>query len=154
MMTEDELGDRCAPGEPDARPGETCAPGAAGEAPAPRAARRGGSEGARSEEELPMDIEDVGPLEVQEAATRLFTSIGTFSRTADAFVTRQARERPYAMLGVVAAAGYVLGGGLPSRFTAVIGAAAGRLIVAHVMNSLTAEKPPSEEGGSPEGASR
>ena len=92
------------------------------------------------------DSGEVSPLDVHEAASKAFASVSDFSRTADAFVKRQARERPYAMLGVAVAAGYVLGGGLPSRFTALIGATAGRLLLSHFVESLAAEPAPSGSG--------
>lgn len=46
-------------------------------------------------------------------------------------------RRPYLTLGVVAAAGYVLGGGLASRLTAVALGASGRVATAVVVRELT-----------------
>ncbi len=73
------------------------------------------------------------------------------------YLTEQVEERPYATLGMAAGAGYVLGGGLRPRFTAVLLGAATRAVMALAVSEVAAwlspdasasvEKAPSREGG-------
>lgn len=55
--------------------------------------------------------------DVREEAQDLATSLTELTREVSGVVKEQLDQRPYAVLGVAAACGYVLGGGLPSRIT-------------------------------------
>ena len=52
------------------------------------------------------------------------------------YLTEQVRRRPYGTLGVAAGVGYVLGGGLSSRLTAVLLGTATRVTMALVAREL------------------
>ena len=58
------------------------------------------------------------------------------------YLTEQVEERPYITLGVAAGVGYVLGGGLRSRLTAVLLGAATRLAMAVAARELAARLSP------------
>ena len=58
------------------------------------------------------------------------------------YVTQQVEERPYATLGVAAGVGYVLGGGLRSRLTAVMLGTATRFAMAMAARELAARLSP------------
>lgn len=57
------------------------------------------------------------PHAIQEAAKDLSGAAKNFRDVAKGYVSEQARERPYVLLGSAAAVGFVLGGGLASRIT-------------------------------------
>ncbi len=58
------------------------------------------------------------------------------------YLTDQVERRPYRTLGVAAGIGYVLGGGLRSRLTAVVLTAAARVAVALVAREVGARLAP------------
>jgi len=58
------------------------------------------------------------------------------------YVTEQVHRRPYSTLGVAAGVGFVLGGGLRSRLTAVVFGAATRLAMAVAARELAARLSP------------
>ncbi len=58
------------------------------------------------------------------------------------YVTEQVHRRPYSTLGVAAGVGFVLGGGLRSRLTAVLFGAATRLAIALAARELAARLSP------------
>ena len=58
------------------------------------------------------------------------------------YLTEQVEERPYATLGVAVGVGYVLGGGLRSRLTAVLLNAATRLAMAVAARQFAARLSP------------
>lgn len=68
---------------------------------------------------------------VQEAADDL-----------EGYLTAQVEERPYTTLGVAAGVGFVLGGGLRSRLTAVLLGTATRLAMALAARELAARVSP------------
>jgi hypothetical protein len=53
----------------------------------------------------------------KEEATQLATSLSEVGNDLSCIIREQLEQRPYAVLGVAAALGYVFGGGLPSRLT-------------------------------------
>ena len=55
--------------------------------------------------------------EAKEEVQMLASSLGELSTDVSTYVQEQAKQRPWAVLGVAAAIGYVIGGGLPSRIT-------------------------------------
>lgn len=55
--------------------------------------------------------------DVKEEAQDLATSMAELTKEVSCVLKDQLEQRPYAVLGVAAAFGYVLGGGLPSRIT-------------------------------------
>jgi hypothetical protein len=55
--------------------------------------------------------------EAKEEVQMLASSIGELSQDVSTYVEEQVKHRPWAVLGVAAAIGYVIGGGLPSRIT-------------------------------------
>jgi ElaB/YqjD/DUF883 family membrane-anchored ribosome-binding protein len=58
------------------------------------------------------------------------------------YLTAQLEERPYTTLGVAAGVGFVLGGGLRARLTAVLFGAATRLAMAVAARELAARVSP------------
>ena len=68
---------------------------------------------------------------VQEAADDL-----------ERYLTEQVQRRPYSTLGVAAGVGFVLGGGLRARMTAVVFGAATRLAMAVAARELAARLSP------------
>jgi len=58
------------------------------------------------------------------------------------YLTEQVEERPYTTLGVAAGVGYVLGGGLRSRLTAVLLGVATRVAMALAARELAARLSP------------
>ena len=58
------------------------------------------------------------------------------------YLTEQVQQRPYSTLGVAAGVGYVLGGGLSSRLTAVLLGAATRVAMALAARELGARLSP------------
>jgi hypothetical protein len=83
----------------------------------------------------PRSISDRGRQIHHDAATLAAEVRGT---TADLerYLTDQVKRRPYRTLGVAAGIGYVVGGGLSSRLTAVLLGAATRLATALVAREL------------------
>lgn len=55
--------------------------------------------------------------DLKEEAKDLATSVSELSKEVSFVLKEQLDQRPFAVLGVAAACGYVLGGGLPSRIT-------------------------------------
>jgi DUF883 C-terminal glycine zipper region len=60
----------------------------------------------------------------------------------DRYLTEQVEERPYTTLGVAAGVGFVLGGGLRSRLTAVLLGTVTRLAMALAARELAARLSP------------
>ena len=56
-------------------------------------------------------------VEAKEEVQMLASSIGELSHDVTSYVEEQVKHRPWAVLGVAAAIGYVIGGGLPTRIT-------------------------------------
>jgi ElaB/YqjD/DUF883 family membrane-anchored ribosome-binding protein len=57
-------------------------------------------------------------------------------QSADTFLTKQANEQPYVLLGVAAGVGFLLAGGLVSRFTADALGIAGRIAASQVLQAV------------------
>lgn len=74
------------------------------------------------------------------------TLVGELQRTAadvENYLTESVRQRPYATLSVAAGLGYVIGGGLATRFTVVLLGVATRLATAVAMREVVARHQPS-----------
>jgi len=81
-----------------------------------------------------------GSAELRDAWSDVTSSIGDLYRAADAFATEQAHERPYVLLGVAAGIGFILGGGLASRFGAALLGVGSRLAASRIVEELTAAR--------------
>lgn len=55
--------------------------------------------------------------DLKEEAQDIASSVSELSREVSVVLKEQLDQRPFAVLGVAAACGYILGGGLPSRIT-------------------------------------
>jgi hypothetical protein len=77
---------------------------------------------------------------MREAARDARASVNNLYRVSYGFVERHARERPYVVLGTAAGIGFVLGGGLASRFTAVLAATGARVLAAELLESSLNER--------------
>ena len=80
------------------------------------------------------------PTELRDALDDVTSSLGDLYRAADTFATEQARERPYLFLGVAAGIGFVLGGGLASRFGATLLGVGSRLAASRLFEELATTK--------------
>ena len=73
---------------------------------------------------------------VRDDARDLADSLSDAARALSREIVAQVRERPYASLAVAAAAGWVLGGGLPTRLTRFGAGLALRLALVHGLASF------------------
>ena len=76
--------------------------------------------------------------QIHHDAHALAAAVQEASDEVERYLTEQVKERPYTTLGVAAGVGYVLGGGLRSRVTAVLLGAATRLAMALAARELAA----------------
>jgi Na+/H+-dicarboxylate symporter len=68
-------------------------------------------------------------------------------RVSDAFLGRQAEERPYLILGAAAGVGFILGGGLASRMGGTLLNVVGRLAVTHAVDAWVSSNLAPQAGG-------
>jgi len=80
--------------------------------------------------------------EIYHDAHALAAAVQEATDDLERYLTEQVEERPYTTLGVAAGLGYVLGGGLRSRLTAVLLGAATRLAMALAARELAARLAP------------
>ena len=80
--------------------------------------------------------------QIYHDAQALAAAVQDAARDWDRYLTEQVEERPYATLGVAVGVGYVLGGGLRSRLTAVLLNAATRLAMAVAAREFAARLSP------------
>ena len=80
--------------------------------------------------------------QIHDDAHALAAAVQEATDDLERYLTEQVEQRPYAPLGVAAGVGYVLGGGLRSRLTAVLFGAATRLAVALAARELAARLSP------------
>src|SRR5262245_34734031 len=76
--------------------------------------------------------------EIRREAEQLAGSVKDATGEVERYLADQAKRRPYAVIGVGMAVGYVLGGGLASRVTAFCLSTASRLAVAFAAQELGA----------------
>ncbi len=76
--------------------------------------------------------------EVREAVDDVASSLEQLYRVSDAYVGRQAEERPYAVLGAALGVGFVLGGGLTSRLGGVLATLGSRLLLSRLVDDWLA----------------
>jgi ElaB/YqjD/DUF883 family membrane-anchored ribosome-binding protein len=74
--------------------------------------------------------------EIYNDAQTLTSAVRSATDDLERYLTDQVNRRPYSTLGVAAGVGYVLGGGLRSRLTAVLLGVATRLAVALAAREL------------------
>lgn len=74
--------------------------------------------------------------EAKEEVQMLASSLGELSQDVSSYVQEQVRSRPWAVLGVAAGVGYLLGGGLPSRITRAGFSIAARMSMGMLMRQL------------------
>jgi ElaB/YqjD/DUF883 family membrane-anchored ribosome-binding protein len=79
---------------------------------------------------------------IHDDAHALAAAVQEATDDLERYLTEQVEERPYAALGVAAGVGYVLGGGLRSRLTAVLLGAATRLATALAVREIAARLSP------------
>lgn len=75
-----------------------------------------------------------------QALDDVFESVGRVSRQTSGFLTRQSEQRPKLMLACAAGLGFVLGGGLAVRTGALLARVGGRLVLAHFVQSWSANR--------------
>ena len=76
--------------------------------------------------------------QIQHDAEALAATVWDATDGVQRYLTAQVEQRPFSTLGVAAGVGYVLGGGLSSRLTAVLLATATRVATALVARELGA----------------
>jgi ElaB/YqjD/DUF883 family membrane-anchored ribosome-binding protein len=91
--------------------------------------------------------------EAKEEAQMLASSLGELTQDVSSYVEEQVKQRPWAVLGVAAAIGYVIGGGLPSRITRAGVSIAMRMGSGMLVNQLMERHGASFMGGGSRGES-
>ena len=94
-----------------------------------------GAPAASSGPDKPTAFDENTPADLRRAAEDVASSVEQLYRVGDAFVGRQARDRPYVVLGAAAGVGFVLGGGLAWRVTGALMNIVGRLAVTHAVDT-------------------
>ena len=80
--------------------------------------------------------------QIRRDATTLASEVQSTTADLERYLTDRMRRRPYATLSVAAGLGYVLGGGLASRFTIVVLGVATRLAAAVAVREVAARYQP------------
>ncbi|MBI4515982.1 MAG: hypothetical protein HY699_09240 [Deltaproteobacteria bacterium] len=89
----------------------------------------------------PRSISDHG-RQIHHDAHALAAAVQEAADDLERYLTEQVEQRPYTTLGVAAGVGYVLGGGLRSRLTAVLFGATTRFAMALAARELAARLSP------------
>jgi len=89
----------------------------------------------------PRSLGDHG-RQIQHDVHALAAAVQDAAADLERYLTAQVEERPYTTLGVAAGVGFVLGGGLRARMTAVLVGAATRLAMAVAARELAARVSP------------
>ncbi|HVU00713.1 MAG TPA: hypothetical protein VHE30_03145 [Polyangiaceae bacterium] len=97
------------------------------EHPSPFTSPRARASSDEEERRVSPAVDVVAGEELREAVQDVAGSLEQLYRLVGTYVSRKANDRPYAVLGVAAGAGFVLGGGLASHLTRVLLSQAGRL---------------------------
>jgi hypothetical protein len=84
-------------------------------------------------------------------ADELYGDLSQASEEIRSFVASQIEQRPYLTLGVAAALGYVLGGGLPRYAVSLVGAVGLRAALDRFLGSLTSGNEHGTRGGASDG---
>ena len=94
--------------------------------------------GAPSGPEQPQEQRSLGDhgRQIHHDAEALAAAVRDATDDVQRYLTEQVEQRPFSTLGVAAGVGYVLGGGLSSRLTAVLLGAATRVATALVAREL------------------
>jgi hypothetical protein len=79
-------------------------------------------------------LDESTPAALKGAAEDAMSSVEQLYRVGDAFLERQAHERPHLLLGAAAGIGFVLGGGLAWRMTGALVNLVGRMAVTHAVD--------------------
>ena len=92
----------------------------------------------------PRDARSLGDQcrQIRHDAHALARAVQGATDDLERYITERVEERPYATLGAAAGVGYVLGGGLRPRLTAMLFGAATRLAMALAARELTARLSP------------
>jgi hypothetical protein len=92
----------------------------------------------------PQDARSLGDhgRQIHHDAHALAAAVQGATDDLERYLTAQVEQRPYTTLGVAAGVGYVLGGGLRSRLTAVLLGAATRFAMALAARELAARLSP------------
>lgn len=90
---------------------------------------------ADGEHKRPTALSAGSTEELRHAAEDLASSVEQFYRVGDAFLGRHADDKPYVILGAAAGVGFVLGGGLASRWAGTLLNALGRMAVTRAIDS-------------------
>jgi hypothetical protein len=92
----------------------------------------------------PQDARSLGDhcRQIHHDAHALAAAVQGATDDLERYVTEQVHRRPYSTLGVAAGVGFVVGGGLRSRLTAVLFGAATRLAMALAARELAARLSP------------
>jgi len=101
----------------------------------------GTSNGTGRQPNGPRTLGDHG-RQIHHEAHALAAAVQGATNDVERYVTEQVNRRPYGTLGVAAGVGYVLGGGLRSRLTAVLLGTATRVAMALVARELGARMSP------------
>lgn len=76
---------------------------------------------------------------IKEAALDAASSVGDLYHVSQEFLERQTQQRPYAVLGAAAGIGFVLGGGLASRFGGILLSIGGRVLASRITDNSTSD---------------
>ena len=80
--------------------------------------------------------------QIQHDVHALAAAVQEAADDVERYITEQVEERPYTTLGVAAGVGFILGGGLRARLTAVLLGTATRLAMAVAARELAARVSP------------
>lgn len=82
----------------------------------------------------------VGVADIKDATKEAASSVSSLYKVGYGFLERQAQERPYAVLGAAAGMGFILSGGLATRFAGVLLAAGGRILATRLIESSSDDR--------------
>jgi len=77
---------------------------------------------------------------IKEAAIDAASSVNSLYHASHSLLERQAKERPYVVLGAAAGIGFILGGGLASRLAGILLAAGGRMLASQLVGASLNER--------------
>jgi len=105
-----------------------------------------GAEPSPSTSSKPTAFDENSPADLRRAAEDVASSVEQLYRVGDAFVGRQAQDRPYVVLGAAAGVGFVLGGGLAWRMAGALMNMVGRIAVTHAVDTWLSSNAPGGQG--------
>src|SRR5689334_22383732 len=77
---------------------------------------------------------------IKDAAMEAVSSVNTLYEVGQDFMEYQTKKRPYAVLGVAAGIGFVLGGGLGSRLGGILLSIGTRLMATQVLETSLSDR--------------